>query len=484
LKGETSGFGLMFSDRGRYYQNLIESGAYEQLSRAVDSDVSEYGENDILTRVYWIHSRLLLGTFPCGMLGLALNRVLRQVVELLKTTTPAEVESPTTGALNSDIRAATSALGTLTPLVINSLSDSPELVLSIQEAWDDLTEVIAPPQIVNTINDDDQGSKLLKQSSWPALSATIEKGQIWASDPAVHGFCKGLFLLLSPLLIYSLWSQSRPGGVGSQVLNWVQGREPLVRTDLLGPNDEAWLPPDGAQRWKAVELQKTNLILPILARIEKLEGLQEISYSLEASRGAEGSLGSDNLIKTLPAIHTSAGSTTAHSLVANDEKTGLPKNSQADVGVVEEVRKQVLPAALASAGAAPNVKARVGGLDIVDTTGPVETVMVEPELGAIQTPAYGGEFPRERYFVTRGRSDEQQKAGWKEPVSEPGDYYEIRIPTFIFEHPSLSSYRIASLEIGDEVLGKEVMGRWIKVVSHQGGVGFLPVNDARRAYSR
>jgi hypothetical protein len=152
--------------------------------------------------------------------------------------------------------------------------------------------------------------------------------------------------------------------------------------------------------------------------------------------------------------------------------------------VVEEVRKQVLPAALASAGAAPNVKARVGGLDIVDTTGPVETVMVEPELEAIQTPAYGGEFPRERYFVTRGRSDEQQKAGWKEPVSEPGDYYEIRIPTFIFEHPSLSSYRIASLEIGDEVLGKEVMGRWIKVVSHQGGVGFLPVNDARRAYSR
>ncbi len=258
------------------------------------------------------------------------------------------------------------------------------------------------------------------------------------------------------------------------MLNWVQGNEPLLRTDLLGSDDQAaWLPPDGARRWKALEQNKGGLILPVLARIEKLEGLQEISYSLEGLSSAAGPVG----IAAASGANNSAVTNSDGSVSNSDTTSNEVRNSEADNEVVGTVRKQVLPAL------APKVAVKSGVLEVVDTSGPVEPEVVEPELEPDQTPGYGGEFPRERYFVTQGRSSERG-ARTRVSSSEPGDYYEVRVPTFIFEHPSLTSYRIAALEVGDEVLGKEIVGRWIKVVSLNGGVGFLPVNDARRAYAR
>jgi len=375
--------------------------------------------------------------------------------------------------MDSDIKAATSALASLVPMIANSLPDSPELVASIQEAWNELDHMlVAQKKLLNgPFEDVKVADPVKREAAGYHFFRKLDGCRAWFDQDGVHGFCKGLFLLLSPLLIYALWSQSRPGGVGSQALNWIQGQEPLIRLELLGPRDEIWLPPDGTRRWKELEVQKAALVLPVLARIDKLEGLQEISYSLEGKRGAQ------EIVSSTPTMEPALGVTSGSALpnVDKPETSTLP---QTDSDVVTTARNQVVPV-----GLAPGEAGKAGGLDVVDTSGPVEPEVVEPEVEPVQTPTYGGEFPRERYFVTRGRSEESAK-GMKVSPEEPGDYYEIRVPTFIFEHPSFSSFRIAELEVGDEVLGKEIIGRWIKVVSYNGGTGFLPVNDARRAYGR
>jgi len=475
LKGGISQLDLPFSERGRYYQNLVASGAFEQLTRAVDADLSEHGEDDILSRVYWIHSRLVLGTFPRGMLGLALNRVIRQITEILHRYNLAMVGSPAESeGINVDIKVSISAFPTLVPLVVASLEDSPELILSIREAWEDLQKTAAPLKAVDSSVDEDvddteptRGILLLLSSFYLAL---IESGREYLNNPLVFSFCKGLFLVLSPLLIYSLWSQSQPGQGGSQVFNWVLGREPLVPNALLGSDDIAWLPQSMTQRWKDIEGQKAAPILPVLVRLEKLEGLKEISDSLEASMLL------DPLTPISMAKVIKAAVTTNDALASQTE-------------VVEVARTQIIPAALLPSPAVKN-----GLLETVDTSGPEEPFVVEPELEPDQTPAYGGGFPHERYFVTRGRTDIPQanipqaavpQTNRRKTVQrDQGDYYEIRVSTYIFEHPSLTSFRIAALEVGDEVLGQDIIGRWLKVVSYRGDVGFLPAKDARRAYPR
>jgi hypothetical protein len=472
LKGVGAGFSPSFSERGRYYQNLVVSGAFEQLSRIVDSDLAEYGENDILTRVYWIHARHVLGTFPGGMLGLALDRVIRQINDLLDTKAGSDGRSHRAAEMDGDIKAAATALATLVPLMVKSLSDSPELSASIQGAWNELDRTIKQEKAGSSLTDEELSPQRKQQGAGQTFSHVSSHAREWWNRDVIHGFCKGLFLLLSPLLIYALWSQSRPGGVGSQVLNWIQGQEPLIRMDLLGPTDEVWLPHDGSRRWKELEEQKVSLILPVLARVDKLEGLQQISYSLEGNSAADG------IGTAAPVPKDNAHLVSAQKDQSNTAVAESSRNNQVDGDVVSSARNQVVPAALI-----PAAQGKSAGLDVVDTSGPVEPEVVEPELEPAQTPGYGGEFPRERYFVTRGRTDERGK-GAKGSFEASGDYYEIRVPTFIFEHPSFSSYRIAQLEVGDEVLGKESIGRWIKVVSYKGGVGFLPVNDARRAYGR
>lgn len=436
-----------FSERGTYYSNLVVSGAFLQLLNAVESDLKEHGEGDILARVYWIHARHALGDFPISMIGLALDRVIRQLVEVLSSTESVD-------DLEVDVRAALSGLKKVVSPVTASLNESPALCASIAEVYEELQkkEAVLNNQSETTSNKSLVAGELdianVSERSKGNVAAPVKK--IIASFYNVfnsvlfHSLSKGILLFFSPLLFYIFWTYDDPNGIASRALSWLGNDIKQVQINLRGDNsDDTWLPPPKVKDLERLLSSQAVFLLPPFTRLQRVEKLQQISYTLET-------LENKHKLEQQKVVEPPVTATEIPTIV-NKEPTVLNK---------------------------PTVSA--GKLEVVDTTGPIEPFIVEPEVEPEKTPSYGGGFPREKYFVTGTRVERNPSE--RSNKEEPGDYYEIRVPTYIFEHPSLSAYRIVALEVGDEVLGQEVVDRWLKVKSNKGEIGYIPVNDARRAY--
>lgn len=419
---ELVGSSAIGHDRYHYYKSLAEAEAFSQLIRVTEEDFNKWGEDDLIARLFWIRANARCGDFPRNMLGLSLQK-------LILDCTARASDVSRQDEIPSDIRLAVGDIS-------DQLDGSPELRKKILASYNDFVEAINPPDDGPAVEED-----LDELPETPGGKGSKRVVDLVQDSLAKYGrsTLRGLMLVFLPCVVYMVWIEFDRRGVSTTLVNYV------YEEDQGNQGVNVWHRIEFERVWKGVATV-ARLQTPELPRVKRLGDLEGLSYTF------------DEIESKAPSPRGDAAPATSIDQVSSGSQT------QSNVA-------PVLTNGIVTSGNANVITGGSRALPVVDTSGPIEPYMVEPEPDRTQD-GRGARFPRRRNFVTEhfssSRGSERSRS----------DYYRIDVDTSVFSRPNLSARRLSDLSRGDRVFVEDDSGAWLTVRSKEGNIGFVSKRDA------
>jgi hypothetical protein len=459
------------SKRALSYLALLKTHEFINLECLLEQSKSEFGENDLLSRTFAVQSRLEQAkgaseSFPRGTLGMMLHRVLISLPNVTQT---------------EDDKSALITLHEVVPRVLSELIKAPELAQSIGDMWAVYLErhpearslIISSEEKISGVYSGEaheiptqEKTEQNEVSTLPSaaqikpsffINVFGKRGRQKKTSNKTSSFITTLkrsaissaILLLLPAVMYALWAG--PSMVGYELFGLFFGFSSVKSFDKTLP----WHQIDVDRPWTNIA-QSETLKLPTFTRLAGLRGLESLSFDLNQNEVENEVKVENENVAQETVFPLEVSPTIAQEIIAENNHDTNVKITALAAGETD------------------------GKKEKINTQSPIEPYRMEPEIDEqVSGTTYTGTFPRDRYFVTRGVARESGRSG-----NGVGSYYEIQTPTFVFSSPSFSSERLLALAVGDQVLSQEVIGRWLRVVSHRGDVGFVPLAETKRVLDK
>jgi hypothetical protein len=416
-----SGSSSITDDRYHYYKSLTEAEAFSQLVRVTEEDFNKWGEGDLLARLFWIRANSRHGDFPRNMLAISLQKLIFDCTEKVSELSSEE-------EVLVDIRLAVGDIS-------DQLDDSPELRKKILATYNDFVEAVEPSDSAAVVEDEPGQCPEPELPKDPWIERLFESTREGVSKYGVSAL-RGIILVFLPCFAYMLWVEFDRSGISTPLYHYIFGE------DRGSQGLRVWHRTEFERVWRGVT-RVASLQTPEVVRVKHLGDLEGLSYTFDEI----------GLKDTAP----------------REEKpvtTASTKATSFDPQIKSSARPVVM-------GSNSNVTIRDSrARPVVDTSGPIEPYMVEPEPDRSRDDGQS-RFPRRRNFVTEHFSSIRESG----PPSR-SDYYRIDVDTSVFSRPNLSARRLSDLSRGDRVLVEDDSGAWLTVRSKEGNIGFVSKRDA------